>query len=253
LAGTDGGNYPGFNGQFARPILRVGEGAYLGKTEEFTKYARKCNPAPGPDCTTFQLTKIIDKRARFKGEEATKEPKYTLTPAESKFPSVYSLQGWFKWAEGAQQQPWHTMYRMTLNSPAENENAKRLGDRTLAAFVGTLAGGVIAFSTYSYDGVTGTGNPNVHQSIPYHDQLTRWHYVYFLYEREHRSAFAEISFRSGKVESQFVGVNHFLAAQQYIYVGRDQFYPSYNGYVARFKVNTCGTKYNPGTPLNPIQ
>ena len=61
------------------------------------------------------------------------------------------------------------MFRFTSNLPENNQNAKRLGDRTLAAFLGTLAGGVIAFSTYSYEGLSGTGNANVHQSVPHHD------------------------------------------------------------------------------------
>ena len=62
LAGTDNGNYPGFNGQFSRPILRVGEGAYLETHDDLDIYARKCNPPPPPDCTTLKIVKFIDKR-----------------------------------------------------------------------------------------------------------------------------------------------------------------------------------------------
>ena len=100
LAGTDNGNYPGFNGQFSRPILRVGEGAFLGTHEDLQLYARQCNPPPPPDCTSLKIIKYIDKRQRFRGEPPA-EPKFQLSPEDSKFPSTYSMQGWFKWAEGS--------------------------------------------------------------------------------------------------------------------------------------------------------
>jgi hypothetical protein len=248
LAGRDQGNYPGFNGQFSRPILRVGEGAFLGNTSDLAAFATTCNPPPPPDCSDLKIIKYIDKKARFKGEEANPDKlNYYTSPDGARFPSTYSVQGWFKWTTGAAQQPWHAMFRLTSNLPADNQNAKRLGDRSLSAFLGTLAGGVIAFSSYSYDGLAGAGNPNLHQSVPYHDQIYKWHYVYFLYQREHRSAFAEVTFKKGKVEQQFIDVHHFLTEKQYLFIGRDQFYPSYNGNIARFKLNYCGTKYNPGT------
>ena len=43
IGGSDR-KYRGFNGQFARPVLRVGKGAFLGSVGEFQQFAFRCNP-----------------------------------------------------------------------------------------------------------------------------------------------------------------------------------------------------------------
>lgn len=75
------------------------------------------------------------------------------------------------------------MFRLTINDDARNKNAELLGDRVLGAWVGRDAGGVLAFSTYSYLDMNAKGNPNVHQIVPHKDQHTKWHHVYFGYDR----------------------------------------------------------------------
>lgn len=44
---------------------------------------------------------------------------------------------------------------MTHNFGEENHNHERLGDRTLAAFVGKNDDGVLAFATYTYTDLNG--------------------------------------------------------------------------------------------------
>ena len=49
---------------------------------------------------------------------------------------------------------------MTHNFKNENLNFERLGDRTLAAFVGLGEEEILSFSTYTYTNLNGEGNPN---------------------------------------------------------------------------------------------
>ena len=58
------------------------------------------------------------------------------------------------------------MFRLTINDNTINENAGLLGDRTLAAWVGK---DILAFSTYTYSDMNGSGEPNAHQPMPYKD------------------------------------------------------------------------------------
>jgi hypothetical protein len=48
------------------------------------------------------------------------------------FPHEYCVGGWFKWSGAFN--GWHMMYRFTINNKPDNQDASRLGDRTLAVF-----------------------------------------------------------------------------------------------------------------------
>jgi len=50
------------------------------------------------------------------------------------------------------------MFRLTTNNPKINKNQELLGDRTLAAWVGSE--GEYVFSTYHYSDLQGAGNAN---------------------------------------------------------------------------------------------
>lgn len=98
---------------------------------------------------------IIKTKVGFKATDET-VTKIVSDPAYA-YPQEYGVAGWFKW-EAIQKQPWHLAFRVTINDETINRNADLLGDRDLAAFVGTDA---YAFSTYTYTNLNGAGNPNV--------------------------------------------------------------------------------------------
>lgn len=75
--------------------------------------------------------------------------------------------------------------------------------------------------------------------------MTEWHYIAFEYSREKREAYAAIHFKSGKIDRVMKDINHYLAPVYRIFVGKDQFYPAWNGYVGNFKFNICKDAYNP--------
>lgn len=82
------------------------------------------------------------------------------------------------------------MFRLTINDEEHNDNAGKLGDRDLAAWVGSS--GNLHFATYSYVDLHGNGNPNAHHDIAYDDFINHWHWVYFGYSREERKAFVRV-------------------------------------------------------------
>jgi hypothetical protein len=61
------------------------------------------------------------------------------------------------------------MFRLTINDKLTNLNDALLGDRDLAAWVGSANGGQLHFATYSYSDMVGDGQANVHEEIPYRD------------------------------------------------------------------------------------
>jgi glutamine amidotransferase-like uncharacterized protein len=75
---------------------------------------------------------------------------------------------------------------VTTNDQKSNKNAELLGDRDLAAWVGSGSGGIYAFATYTYNNMFGAGNANAYQNIPYRNQAAQWHFVYFGYSRVKR-------------------------------------------------------------------
>lgn len=81
-------------------------------------------------------------------------------------------------------EPWHLAFRLHINKEEQNQNAVRLGDRTLGAWVSPAQEGIYAFATYSYANLNGAGDPNAHKMVPYKNQLGEWHFVFFAYSRE---------------------------------------------------------------------
>lgn len=77
---------------------------------------------------------------------------------DNKFPGEYAVSGWWKW-EGNYINDWHLIFRLTINNRKNNEDYKRLGDRTLAAFANI--GKFYHFPTYTYESMNGEGNANI--------------------------------------------------------------------------------------------
>lgn len=73
------------------------------------------------------------------------------------------------------------MFRLTINPEGVNQNAARLGDRTLSGWVGTAEGGILHFPTYTYTDLNGNGNPNYFKNIKDNDRHFGWHFIHFGY------------------------------------------------------------------------
>lgn len=90
------------------------------------------------------------------------------------------------------------MFRLTINDEEHNDNATKLGDRDLAAWVGN---GNLTFATYSYSDLHGNGNPNTHHDIAYDEFINHWHWVYFGYSREERKAYVRVMINESTEET----------------------------------------------------
>lgn len=97
LGGNDLSTYPGFNGQFTRPTLKVGPGAHLKEQADLQKYALSCNPKPSPDCKKAGTVAVMKESKIFQVDDRPIDE--FVSPTEYAFPEEYAVQGWFKWAK----------------------------------------------------------------------------------------------------------------------------------------------------------
>jgi hypothetical protein len=112
-----------------------------------------------------------------------------------------------------------------------------MGDRDLTFFIGTAAGGIIHFTTYTYVNIHAGGNVNVVQNVPYESDLTRWHYIYYGYSKPEKEAYAFIEFHDRTVKVPFKNINHYLPNHIYMWVGRDKWHSTYSGRIAHLVFN----------------
>ena len=68
------------------------------------------------------------------------------------------MTGWFKWT--GTYNGWHMIYRFTINNKPENQDASRLGDRTLALWANPNQHYYPATYSYVNMNMGGDGNKN---------------------------------------------------------------------------------------------
>jgi len=110
-----------------------------------------------------------------------------------------------------------------------------LGDRTLAAWIGSE--GEYTFATYHYSDLIGNGNANSVKTVEHEGTHTVWNFIYFGYSRKSREAFAFIKFMHKEHTIKWETHNHFLTKKFYVLIGRDPFYPFWNGKIAHFRMH----------------
>lgn len=209
IVGGKDANYPSFQGQVAGVNFRVGEDSVISSLAEYEEFVHSCNPPPVDSCErkTASLPHI-----EYFGKDTAFDHNNALQTEDVIFAQEYSVSGWFKWVHPSEQNIWHTAFRLTINPQSVNENVQLLGDRDLAVFVGdSQVDNILAFTTYTYTDLNGRGNPNYWQAVPYENDLTSWHYIYFGYSRKQRAAYVYVEFQSRKAEQHFTDVNHFDA------------------------------------------
>ncbi|CAD8123997.1 unnamed protein product [Paramecium sonneborni] len=246
LGGTQGSLYPGFNGQFTSAVIKVGSGSFVETVEQFRKFALTCNPQPLPVCNKAKEILLIEKSKRF--EAQTSEVNEIVSPDEQAFPDEYSISGWFKWRSTVME-PWHLAIRLHQNKGMENANAAKLGDRTLGAFVGN--NGNYAITTYTYTNLNGEGDPNKYVQVPYKDQLAQWHFVFLGYSRAKRQVVGFLQWKERKENVNMDNINHYLTNSVFVNIGKDRFYPAFNGHIGGLRLQLCGGAFTPVFPEDP--
>ncbi|CAK59383.1 unnamed protein product (macronuclear) [Paramecium tetraurelia] len=236
IGGSDLSKYPAINGQFTKATFKIGSAAFIDTTDQLNQYSLECNPQPQECCDQYLQQIFIQDTQKFQ-EQRDLLPEMQSNSLD-KFPNEYSVFGWFKW-EPTKMDQWHLAFRLHINKGETNKNDQILGDRTLAAWVSPSQDGIYAFSTYSYQGLNGNGEPNIVQIIPQDQQETKWHFIFFSYNRVTRIAEGYIKFQNKQESIHFDKINHFLVPQFYLNVGQDRFYKSWNGYIGKFTMNLC--------------
>lgn len=93
------------------------------------------------------------------------------------------------------------------------------------------------FPTYTYTNMIGNGNPNLYKNIPLQGRNTKWHYIYFGYSKITSQAYAYVKWIESEDELNYENVNHYYIQKLYIYIGKDIFYPGFNGKLNYVVVN----------------
>ncbi|CAD8207149.1 unnamed protein product [Paramecium pentaurelia] len=240
LAGQQG-DVPSFQGQFRLVQANAGQNVFIGTETEANDFVFACNHLPEEKCER-QISNLHD--FEFHGADSQFDASSVVENTEPIYAQEYSVSGWFKWYPVQNPESWYSAFRLTLNNLAVNQNAKQLGDRDLALFVGSeKKDSVLAFTTYTYSDLYGNGNPTYWQAIPYEKDLVHWHYIYFGYNRHISKAYGYVEFFTRKGEVHFENVKHFDAPHKYLYVGQDQFYKSYSGKIFNLHYNLCDGSY----------
>lgn len=120
-----------------------------------------------------------------------------------------------------------------------------MGDRDLAVYVGSeMVRSTLQFSTYTYTSFEGEGNPHLWQTVPYEDQLTKWHFIYFGYNRYERQAYVFVKFASKEFKLNFEDINHWVIPHKKLFIGQDENYPAYSGSFYNIHFNGCEGSYD---------
>ncbi|CAD8146143.1 unnamed protein product [Paramecium octaurelia] len=193
-----------------------------------------CNSPPEEEVCEQETDELGD--YEFYGFEDTSDETFEF----STWDAGYSVSGWIKWEPIEDQDVWHTVFRLSENPDANLEEIK-LGDRDLAVYIGNyMVGNVFQFTTYTY---SGSGNPNLWDSLSYGVTLGQWQHVYFGYNRKLR--FASYSINIVTIEQPLVGANqihdarHYLVPWRRLYIGNDGLYPAFSGQFYNWRVNRC--------------
>jgi hypothetical protein len=104
-------------------------------------------------------------------------------------------------------------------------------------WIGTAAGGILHFPTYTYTNMNGAGNTNFVKNIAHKGKFVRWFFVYFGYSKKVSKAYIHVKWFDGEDSMTYPNINHYFAPKFLAYVGKDRHYPAFNGNIGYFKIN----------------
>ncbi|CAD8158723.1 unnamed protein product [Paramecium pentaurelia] len=230
IIGGEQDSHPSFQGQVYGHFAVSAPNLHFQDEKTYKQIVDSCNIPPEEVCEldTHELGDF-----EFSGFDDNSEERYDF----STWDSGYSVSGWFKWESLQDQDVWHTVFRLSENTNADLDDIQ-LGDRDLALYLGNeLVGNRYQVTTYTY---SGSGNPNLWDSVEYGSTLGQWHYIYFGYSRRTRYANYAIYLSESEMPSnQIHDVRHYLVPQRRLYIGNDGLYPAFNGKFYNWRVNSC--------------
>ena len=121
------------------------------------------------------------------------------------------------------------MFRLTINDKSINQDASRLGDRTLCVWANPNLNYYPA--TYNVANMNGAGDGNRYNNVAHNGQNTQWHYIYFGYSKTAKRAYFVLSFKSSSLTLDFPNTNHYWTEKLY-FLFKDSRYSFWNGQIA---------------------
>ncbi len=147
------------------------------------------------------------------------------------FPPEYCVAGWFKWT--GTYEGWHMAYRLTINNKPDNQDASRLGDRTLAVFLHPNLHYYPA--TYSFANMNMGGDANRWDSVHHAGQNTQWAFMYFGYSKALKRAFWWNQYKGASIQKDYPNTNHYWT-EKFWFALKDARYQFWNGNYAYLNV-----------------
>jgi hypothetical protein len=126
-------------------------------------------------------------------------------------------------------------YRLTMNNKPDNQDASRLGDRTLALFMHPNENYYPA--TYHYANMNMGGDANRWTNVPHNSQNRNWHFIYFGYSKANKQAYF-VHLIPGQPPGVYniPNTNHYFT-EKFWFAVRDARYPTWSGQISNLVVN----------------
>lgn len=227
--------YPGFSGQFSRPVLRLGYGTFFSSEQEVLNYVLSCNHVPQPDCQAKGgLKAISSKKSKFNGKPITTGDKFGYS-------DTYGVQGWFKW-NGAEGDKESILIRLA-STPKTQEGAL---NSNILTILFDPKNQTLSYLTYSYSDSLGGGDDKVSQTMEGKSFAKEWFHIYFAYNRVHRQADVIVEHAAGKGQLTFSNVNHYITNTLYLFYGKDDVTEkAFDGWIYGLDLMICDITYSP--------
>ncbi|KAM3142452.1 hypothetical protein pb186bvf_005354 [Paramecium bursaria] len=233
VSGSDLDLYPGFNGQFSSPIIKLGHGSNVSTEAELKEFVFPIKPV----CDKQYESNLVQRIKKYDAQQ--KEIyKMRITYSQRSMPLEVDLNGI---QPSNNHRIWHSELQLTIRRQIRMLNYWVIEIYNHGQWLGKFEGGSYALATYNHTNIQGAGNANQYQYIKHQDKHTEFHNIYLAYNRSKRQAYSAIWFKDRMQEKTFGKVNHFLVILQSICWKR----PAYNGYVADFKFILCQDAFNP--------
>lgn len=222
---------PTINGHFFDIRFDFFEGSLIENAKDLKRYFKKVIPLPtalnGSDELVnkeVELNGATNKEKSFSADYASETVTATDFTEDLQHNKEYAVYGWFKFEEPKIRRDFHTVFRLTSNSPDANFGFP--GDSTLSLYV---TPSTLEFVTYTInDNWVGEDNTHLSIDVDFDNDLYAWIFIYFAYERNSKTYNLYVRFQD-RNERIIGNAIHFVPKTFKIYLGEDGHNDPFNG------------------------
>ncbi|CAD8190751.1 unnamed protein product [Paramecium octaurelia] len=226
-------NVAGFHGLFSQISAHLGKEAYVDDEEQLLKSIESSYALP------LELTVGYIQKQKKGQVELEQYKSQELTQLQGI--GEYAISGWFKIAEvqtkieGEINSPCQLLFRLTNNDEEHLSDRKQQGDRTLHAQVCTSD--TVKVSTYSIAGLKDWNEAKFLEAKAEMGNSKRaWTYIYISYSEDKREVATLIKLFEKDDPVVFKDVQHFVANNMFVYLGKDSFSRKFQGELHKWEL-----------------